>query len=303
MRFLFIGAVESSATLLRAAIAAGADIVAVATLPPENGRGRHADYVDLAPIASAARIPLRHVENNDGLEAAVSEFAPDALLVWGWSRLIPEELLGRLKFGGIGFHPAPLPHGRGRHPLIWTILLGLPASAVCFFRLTQAADAGDIIHRRDFSIPAGIDARELMDLVLREASLAIPDLLAGIRFRGDLSGVAQPPSEGAAWRKRSATDGKIDFRMTGEAVDRLVRALGQPYPGAEAEHSRAGRGKVWRVEFLPMRPEWRYAEPGRVLESVSSGSAHGPLVRCDNGAVCLREHEFLQPITPGSWFC
>ncbi len=298
MRFLFVGAVESSAALLRAAIASQADIAAVATLPPQSGRKRHSDYADLRSIADAASIPVCLAEDDAALATAVAHYKPDVLLVWGWSRLIPAAILSQARLGGIGFHPAPLPHGRGRHPLIWTILLGLTHSAVCFFKLSAGADEGEILQRRDFAVPDDITARGLMDLVLREAVLAIPGLLAAVQTNGNLSGSAQSQAEAPAWRKRGAADGRIDFRMSAMAVDRLVRALGRPYPGAEAEHAGLGSAKIWRVRPLPMRPEWRYAEPGRVLDVTG-----GPLVRCDDGAVCLLEHEFTQPIEAGSWFC
>lgn len=303
MRFLFVGAVESSSVLLRAAIATGANIAAVATLPPAIGRKRHADYCDLASIAASASIPLRHTENDVQLAAAVAEFRPDVLLVWGWSRIVPKDILDQARFGGIGFHPAPLPNGRGRHPLIWTILLGLQASAVCFFRLGENADDGEILQRRDFAIPADISARGLMDLIVREGALAVPDLLAGLRERGDLSGMAQGEPLTPAWRKRGEADGRIDFRMSASAVERLVRALGRPYPGAVAVHASLGSAKIWRAKPLPMQPEWRYAEPGRVVLSGLLDSEAGPVVRCDDGAVCLLEHEFSHPIEVGSWFC
>lgn len=298
MRFLFIGAVESSAALLRAVISAGADIAALVTLPPEIGHKRHADFADLAPIAASAGIPVHLAGDDASLEAAVAQYQPDVLLVWGWSRLIPEAILKQARLGGIGFHPAPLPHGRGRHPLIWTILLGLSSSAVCFFKLTAEADEGEILQRRDFSVPTDITARGLMDLILQEAVEAVPDLLAALRANQNLSGMIQSNVEAPAWRKRSVADGRIDFRMSAGAVDRLVRALGRPYPGAEATHAQQGSAKVWRVRPLSMQPEWRFAEPGRVL-----GSAEGPLIRCEDGAVCLLEHEFTQPIQTGSWFC
>src|SRR3546814_2327569 len=86
--------------------------------------------------------------------------APDLLLVWGWSTLVPKAVIDRARFGGVGFHPSPLPIGRGRHPLIWSIILGLEESAVSFFALDEGADTGAILAQRRFTISPGERSEE-----------------------------------------------------------------------------------------------------------------------------------------------
>lgn len=50
----------------------------------------------------------------------------DLLLLGGWSRLIPDNILNTLKYGGLGQHGSSelLPRGRGRAPLNWGIVMG-----------------------------------------------------------------------------------------------------------------------------------------------------------------------------------
>ena len=50
----------------------------------------------------------------------------DLLLLGGWQRLISQEIIDTLRFGGIGQHGSSefLPKNRGRSPLNWSIILG-----------------------------------------------------------------------------------------------------------------------------------------------------------------------------------
>jgi len=303
VRIGFVGTVESSAALLKATLAAGGDVVAVGALPPAVGEGRHADYVDLAPIAAEAGAPLYDLSSPDGLQRLVAGSAPDVLFVFGWSRLIPADLLADVPMGGVGFHPAPLPIGRGRHPLIWSIVLGLQQSAVCFMRLTEEADAGAIFVQRPITIADDETARSLMDKAISAAVTATPDLLHLLGARGVSAAVPQDESRAVVWRKRGASDGRIDFRMPGSAIDRLVRALHPPYPGAEAVHSELGAVMVRNVVVRSDKTVVGPIEPGRVVAKQDGL----PIVATADGAVILTEYASSareQPeIRLGSWFC
>jgi len=57
----------------------------------------------------------------------------------------PKESLDLPHLGVIDFHPAALPANRGRHPIIWALVLGLQETASTFFFMDEGADSGDII--------------------------------------------------------------------------------------------------------------------------------------------------------------
>jgi len=298
LQFVIIGAVQSTEAALLAAYETGASIKAVFTLAPEQGARRHSDYVNLAPHCERMGIPCHHISSKLDIDGnLLQDIAPDVLLVFGWSRLISDEIIALCRYGAIGLHPAPLPIGRGRHPLIWTILLGLKNSALCFFKLDAQADCGDIILRRNFSVDEDETAASLMAKVVSETQVAVPLLIHQIQSDG-LQGIAQDDLNAISWRKRTARDGKIDFRMSAELVDRHVRALTRPYPGATAIHHQLGEQIVWAVKRTSRAPHQDHIEPGRVI-GINSGDA---IVACGNDAVILKTHEFTQPITIGSWF-
>lgn len=76
------------------------------------------------------------------------ELHPDYIYCFGWSYLLRKEILDLPKCGVIGFHPAALPHNRGRHPIIWVLVLGLNRKASTLFFMDEGADSGDILSQK-----------------------------------------------------------------------------------------------------------------------------------------------------------
>ena len=78
--------------------------------------------------------------------------------------------------------------------------------------------------------------------------------------------VEQDPSQATYWRKRSRKDGLIDWRMHAETVHNLIRALAEPYPGAEFKYHqkyiKVWDSKIAEVDYpkniyLRKPPDWR----------------------------------------------
>ncbi|GIT30626.1 MAG: hypothetical protein Ct9H300mP1_26720 [Planctomycetaceae bacterium] len=73
------------------------------------------------------------------------------------------------------------------------------------------------------------------------------------------------PSEGSSYRaRRTPADGHIDFRPSAETIERLVRAVSHPYPGA---YSYYGGTKVvfWRASLQGIPNH--VGTPGQILLS------------------------------------
>ena len=299
MKIILIGAVYSSAAFLNTLLETRETVSGVITLDETTGRKRHSDYADLAPICSAAGIPCHQLTSDSDIATIVETDPPDLLLVWGWSRLIPKAVLKTAKIGCIGFHPAPLPNGRGRHPLIWSIILGLAETHVNFFELTDTADEGQILASASVRLDDTETARSLMEKTIRAAQTLIPSMFRSIANKGYFTGKPQSNYSVESWRKRNPADGRIDFRMSATHIDRLVRALSEPYPGADAMHCHGEIAKVWHVETIEENAALNFTEPGRVVEII----AGAPLVRCGDGALIIRQHDFSSNIERGTWFC
>ena len=261
MKIIFIGAVMFSACALRELIAMGSDVVGVCTL---RNSSFNADHEDLTPIAQDFEIPvylgtdLNTPESIDWIRSK----SPDVIFCFGWSRLIREPLLSLPPLGVIGFHPAALPANRGRHPIIWALVLGLDQTASTFFRMDHGADSGDIISQEMLDIHPSDDAYTLYQKITRLALAQLQDFVPRLS-KGNCRPIPQDLSLANNWRKRGPADGCIDWRMAASSIHNLVRALTRPYVGAHFVYEQHFI-KVWRTQIEFNAP--CNLEPGKVLE-------------------------------------
>ncbi len=282
MRIVFIGAVAFSADALRELIAMQAEIVGVCTLSKSSFNN---DHIDLTTIASSAGIPAIDAIDINAPETlrAIEEWIPDVIFCFGWSQLIKRPLLDLPPLGVIGFHPAALPANRGRHPLIWALVLGLSETASTFFFMDEGADSGDIISQQTVPISCQDDASSLYQHITKTALSQIRHFLPSL-IDGSLKRKTQSKQNVNVWRKRFRTDGQIDWRMAAESIHNLVRGLTHPYVGAHFNFE-GNAIKVWRTELeddVPIN-----IEPGKVLESVSKA----PLIKAGIGGIRLLKIE------------
>lgn len=245
MKILFIGCVESSKNLLSTLLEQDYEVCGIIT---KEQSGFNADFYDLRVIGEEYGIPTLYVKNVNDEESIqfIRDLNPDVIYCFGWSQLLKQELLNIPKSGVYGFHPAALPANKGRHPIIWALALGLQETAVTFFEMSAAADAGKIVSQHKISIAYEDDARSLYDKIMDEAKKQVVEFSAVLRDEGSLKEIVSNDG-GNVWRKRGRKDGVIDWRMSGRAIYNLVRALTKPYVGAEFEYEEKVI-KVWKVE-------------------------------------------------------
>jgi methionyl-tRNA formyltransferase len=246
----------------------------------------NADFRSLEPLAERIGCPLLLVEGND--QAAMAAFlksqAPDVVFCVGWSYLLGPDILAIPPRGVVGYHPSALPRNRGRHPLIWALALGLNETGSTYFLMDARADAGPILSQRLVPIGPQDDAASLYVRITATALGQLEELVPALAD-GALRGTPQDEAQATYWRKRGRADGRIDWRMSAEAIHDLVRALARPYVGAHCEVE--GREvRVWKAEIGPPGPP--DLEPGRVL----AADPEGLVVKCGHGTVRLIEHEF-----------
>jgi len=283
MKIVFIGTVEFSLKALEKLINLNANIVGVCT---KRNSKLNSDYADLTGICKKNNIPFRYVEDINSKENIewIKHLNPDIIFCFGWSSLIKKELLNLPPMGVIGYHPTKLPQNRGRHPLIWSLVLGLEKSASTFFFMDEGADSGDILSQEEFKIEYTDDARSLYNKVTKIALKQIEDFLPKLMNNTYIK-IKQDNSKANYWRKRTKKDGEIDFRMNSKAIYNLVRALAKPYIGAHLIYKEK-EIKIWRVEEVECI--LKNIEPGKILEVKNNKI----LVKCYDNAVRILEHEF-----------
>ena len=295
MRILFVGCVFFSARALEKLFSLKGDIVGVVT---KETSSFNADFVDLAPIARSAGVPSLSTPNinTGGCVEWCLDKRPDIVFCFGWSQLIKKDFLAVAPMGVVGFHPTALPKNRGRHPLIWTLVLGLTETASTFFFMDEGMDSGDILSQEKIVLDPSEDAASLYgkvtDTALGQIEKFLPELVLGMYQRH-----VQDRSLATTWRKRGLEDGKIDWRMSCHSIDRLIRGLTRPYAGAHFILE-GNEIKVWKGRPC-QKPETRHLEPGRVLET--DLEANRLVVKCGEGALELLEHELSPLPIPGTY--
>jgi methionyl-tRNA formyltransferase len=282
VKTVFIGAVESSATALRAICAAGMAPSLVVTLPMERASA-HSDFVDLGPIANDCGALLLRVPRSDdpALLAALRDLGPDLVMVIGWSQLVGAELRASSRLGVLGFHPAPLPRMRGRAVIPWQILTRQQQGGATLFWIGEGLDDGPLAAQALFDIdPETITARELYDHAVAEMVALLPPLLSDIAG-GRVPAVAQDHSLASICARRRPEDGRIDWQHPAAEIERLIRAVGDPYPGATTMLDEGTKITVKKAR-LNGRQGYFIGLPGQV-QQIENGVA---TVMCGDG-VCL----------------
>lgn len=291
-RLVFIGSVDFSNRMLKEIISAGGNVVGVVA---KDSMGINADFCDISVTAQLRNIPTHKTNdiNDDNSTHFISKMQPDYVICVGWSQLLTSKTLKIAKTDNIGYHPSELPFNRGRHPVIWSLALGLDKTASTFFSLRTEPDSGPVFAQDQVVINRDDDAASLLEKLKETASMQIHVLINQIK-NGQLRAERLSLKKGNIWRRRKDIDGLIDFRMHSSTIYNLTRALTRPYVGA---HLQIGDEKfrVWRVKEEQF--DLRNIEPGKVL-SIKHGNIS---VKTADGSISLVEHEIGNRVQVGSY--
>lgn len=276
MRNVLVGAVESTLVALEAMAASGVSPSLLVTLPRTKA-ARHSDFVDLTPSARDLNVPVLYATkvNDPDVVDAIRNTDPDFLFVIGWSQICGADLLMLPARGAIGYHPAPLPEFRGRAVIPWTILQGCRRTGSTLFWMDDGMDSGDILSQECFDVSPEETAATLvgkhMTALRGMFSVALPRLAQGEEPRRP-----QEHARATYCARRTAADGLIDWRAPAEQVWTLIRAVGDPYPGAFTFIG-SERVTIWDAELVGPGPY--IGLPGQVQDVGEAGA----LVQCGDG--------------------
>jgi methionyl-tRNA formyltransferase len=293
MRVSFVGAVEGSQIAFDALIGAGHVPALLVTLPMEAAL-RHSDFVDLATPARARDIKVHTTTNINAPETleTVAAARPDITLVIGWSQICRQAFRDIARIGTIGFHPAALPRLRGRGVIPWTILRDETSAGSTLFWLDEGVDSGDILLQRQFALDYNETARSLYDKHTRNLSEMIPQAVSMIAA-GNPPRTPQDETMASYCARRRPEDGVIDWHQPASAILRLIRAVGEPYPGA---YTLLGSDQVFIDEATAFPVSGRYIG---LVGQVQAHTADGFLVLCgDDECIEVRKWRWASAKRP-----
>ena len=216
----------------------------------------------------------------------------ELLLCFGPRTIFRGPMLERFAGKILNVHTAPLPTYRGGATDSWMILLGeQSAYGVCHL-IDQTIDGGPIYATAPYAIPP-----EALPIDIHRARTAIVPKLVERALANYFDPHFQPApqelSRGFYLPKLSTErDGEIDWSLPADAVERMIRAFSDPYPGA------------WT--FLEQSPDdVRRLSIGRARVVDSAGGLHpfarGLIIRKTDNRWCVATGQGIVEIWDLRW--
>lgn len=215
---------------------------------------------EVVALAHATHIPVFADTSPAAVHQAISSCRPDCVVVSSYNRILAGDVLASCPF--INVHYAPLPRYRGRACVNWAVINGEPFTAISIHELVPALDAGNLLFQQLVPIDEADTVttlyERLNELQRTHLGKTVEQYLRGFR------GTPQTQHDASYGCTRLPEDGRIAWDAPARAIDRLVKALADPFPGAFT-HLHGKRLIVWRAEIVTDSRRYDGRIPGRVV--------------------------------------
>ncbi len=251
MRVIFCGTPRFAVPSLERLVAEGFEVKLVVTQPDRpRGRGMELEPGPVKAAALAHGLPItqpERIKNNEAFRRQLEALRPEAIIVVGYGRILPQWMIDLPPHGNINLHASLLPKYRGAAPIQWAIANGETVSGNTTMRIDAGLDTGDILLQEEMPIAAD-DTAVTYAPRLAEAGA---DLL--VKTLRDLAaGTITPRKQNNAQATMAPIlkkeDGRIDFQRTATDIVNRLRGF-QPWPGAFTTF----RGKTLSVHAAVVR--------------------------------------------------
>jgi len=246
MNLVFCGTPRFAVPTLEKLVEAGHAVPLVIT-QPDRPRGRGME-VTFSPVKDAAqRLNLAifqpaQIKNNQEFRERLFELRPDAIIVVGYGRIIPQWMIDLPRYGNLNLHGSLLPKYRGAAPIQWAIASGEQVTGVTTMRIDAGLDTGDILLQREMAIASDATAVTLGAALATIGSDLMVETLRGLE-KGQIQPIAQDHARASMAPILKKEDGRIDLNRTALEVYNRLRGF-QPWPGAYTSF----RGKHLQIQ-------------------------------------------------------
>lgn len=283
MKVILIGKVKMSLAFLKTIyLNKNFELVGVLT---DIKKKENDDFVDLGSFCKKKRINFLKIKdiNSKSTFNWIKIKKPDYIFCFGYSDIIKKPLITEFKNKIIGFHPTLLPNNRGKHPIIWSIILGLKFSGSTFFIMSKKIDYGKIIDQKKIKIFKSDDANKLYNKITKKACSQVPILFNKLSKK-NISYKIKKIKKGNIWRKRTFADGIIDWRMSNIQIDYLIKGLTKPYCGAAFFKNK----KIHKVFSSELVSDYRNKCENIEYGKIKKVSSNFIIVKCGSGLIKLK---------------
>lgn len=209
-------------------------VIAAVYTQPDRPSGRGQQLAETPVKRRAMQLGLRvltpkSLRAPDAIEE-LRNFAPEALVVAAYGKLLPQAALDVPPRGTLNIHPSLLPKYRGPSPIAGAILSGERETGVTIMLLDAGMDTGPILAQRHELIADDDTAGSLGErLALAGAELLIETLDAWIT--NAITPQQQDETKASATKLVEKDDGRIDWNLPARQIWLQTRAY-SPWPGS-----------------------------------------------------------------------
>ena len=235
LRIVFFGTPDFAVGCLAGLVDAGANIVAVVTMPDKPaGRGRQVQTSAVKQYAETKGLPILQPEKMKAPEFLndLKAFNADLQVVVAF-RMMPEVVWSMPPMGPINVHGSLLPQYRGAAPINWAIINGETESGVTTFKLKHEIDTGDILLQQKVAISPEDNASTMHDKLMQAGADLLVKTVKGLADRS-LQEIPQyqiPAGELKHAPKIFKEDLTINWNRPVKEINNFIRGV-SPYPAA-----------------------------------------------------------------------
>ena len=170
------------------------------------------------------------IKNNTEFRDQLAAIRPDAIIVVGYGRIIPQWMIDLPRLGNLNLHASLLPKYRGAAPIQWAIACGESVTGVTTMRIDAGLDTGDILLQREMSIGPEDTAETLGPKLASIGADLMEETLRGLE-NGDVHPSPQDDAQATLAPILKKEDGRMDFARSANDLCNRLRGF-QPWPGA-----------------------------------------------------------------------
>jgi methionyl-tRNA formyltransferase len=234
LNLVFCGTPRFAVPTLEKLAAAGHRIHLVVT-QPDRPKGRGLELV-ASPVKESAlklNLPITQpdrIKTNDEFRAQLTALKPDAIIIVGYGRIIPQWMLDLPPLGNINLHASLLPKYRGAAPIQWAIASGETVIGNTTMRIDAGLDTGDILLQNELAISLEDTSESFAPKLAAIGADLMIQTLEGLQQR-TIHPRKQDDSKSSLAPILKKEDGQIDFSRSATEIFNRLRGF-QPWPGA-----------------------------------------------------------------------
>jgi methionyl-tRNA formyltransferase len=260
IHLVFCGTPQFAVPTLERLVDAGFAVDLAVTQPDRpRGRGMATAFSPVKQRALELGLPIaqpERIKNNDEFRTQLATLKPDAIIVVGYGRIIPQWMIDLPPLGNINLHASLLPKYRGAAPIQWAIASGETVTGVTTMRIDAGLDTGDILLQKAIPIAPEDTAETLAPRMAAIGAELIVETLHGLKS-GAIHLKPQDNSQATLAPLLKKEDGRIDFHRPASDIVNRIRGF-QPWPGAYTTF----RGK--NLHILAARQDGRHLKEGEL---------------------------------------